>query len=214
MAASTTRLSARRFLGWPAATIVCALAVCSLPGAGAALVYDRAAILDGEVWRLVTGHWVHFSARHLFCDVTVLAITGWLIGCRGDRAFPAVCLLASVSISLALLVFMPDMAYYGGVSGIAMASTVYLALQALHEPAPWRGAAVSVLLVCVAKVVLEAVTGDFTLAGLGRARVVPVPLSHLVGAASGVAVYLGCRIGQTGRCAYPDKSAGGARAIH
>ena len=72
MAAPTSRLSAKPSAGWPAFVVVTALAVYLLPGVGEALVYDRSAILTGELWRLVTGHWVHFSASHLFYDVTVL----------------------------------------------------------------------------------------------------------------------------------------------
>ena len=163
MAAPKTRLSAGRFLGWPVFVVAAALVVYVVPGANGTLVYDRGAILHGEVWRLVTGHWVHFSPSQLSCDVAVLGISGWLIGARGDRNFAVLCLLAAVAIGSVLLILEPGLAYYGGLSGIGMASTVYLALQALHEPPPWRGAALAVLVACIAKMVVEQATGHFAL---------------------------------------------------
>jgi rhomboid family GlyGly-CTERM serine protease len=213
MAVPTRPLNGRPLLGWPAFVVAAALVVYALPGAGAALVYDRAAILDGEVWRLVTGHWVHFSASHLFYDVAVLGVTGWLIGSLGYGCFPALCLLSAVSIGLVLLVFVPGMANYGGLSGIAMASTVYLALRALHEPRPWGGAASAVLLVCIGKMVIELLTGHYTVMNVDPELVVPVPASHLVGAASGVAVYLWSRINRLRLAKRPAESSKATRAI-
>ena len=189
MAAPTSRLSARPSAGWPALVVVFALAVYLLPSVGAALVYDRSAIFTGELWRLVTGHWVHFSASHLFYDATVLGITGWIIESRGYRYFAALCLLSALSISLVMLVLLPDMAYYGGLSGIAMASTVYLALQGLREPSPWRGVSLFVLLLCIGKIIVDATIGHFALV-VFEGDLVVVPLSHLVGAASGFVLYL------------------------
>lgn len=190
MAAPTSHLSAKPSFGWPALVVVSALVVYLLPGAGAALVYDRSAILTGELWRLVTGHWVHFSTSHLFYDVTVLGITGWVIKIQGYRYFMALCLFSALSISLVMLVFLPDMAFYGGLSGISMASTVYLALKGLREPTPWFWVGIFVLLLCVGKLAFDASIGHFALANFEDDLVVPVPLSHFVGVASGLVVYL------------------------
>jgi len=182
-------LNAKPFAGWPVLVVVSALVVYLLPDVGTALVYDRSAILSGELWRLVTGHWVHFSVSQLFYDVTVLGITGWIIESRGYRYFAALCLLSALSISFAMLALLPDMAFYGGVSGIAMASTVYLALQWLGKPAPWRWVGLSILLLCVGKLIFEASIGHFILVPLKDDWVV-VPLSHLVGTFSGLIMYL------------------------
>ena len=38
------------------------------------LVYDRTALVHGELWRLWTGHLVHFSNSHLLLDTFVSAI--------------------------------------------------------------------------------------------------------------------------------------------
>ena len=193
MATPASRLGACRWVGWPSLAVALALVVYAWPGADRALVYERAAILDGQVWRLITGHWVHFSVSQLGYDATVLAISGWRIEARRYRYFLPLCVLSALAIGLSLLAILPDMALYGGLSGIAMASTVYLPLRALDEPQPWRGVAIAVLVTCTGKVVVEVVTGHVALIGVDRMQVVPVPLSHIVGAISAVAVCIWAR---------------------
>ena len=57
--------------------VVLALAVAALNLAGA-LQYDRGAIAAGQVWRIITGHFTHWSADHLSWDVAVFAVLGLL----------------------------------------------------------------------------------------------------------------------------------------
>ena len=45
-----------------------AVVVTNVPRLSELLVYDRRAILNGELWRLLTAPLVHFSASHIFCD--------------------------------------------------------------------------------------------------------------------------------------------------
>jgi rhomboid family GlyGly-CTERM serine protease len=179
----------RPAFAWPAALGACALAVYLSPGLAAILVYDRSAILAGELWRLVTGHWVHFSASHLACDVVVFGVSGWLIESRGYRFFPALCGVAALAIGVAMLAALPGMAQYGGLSGVAMAGTVYLALHGLREASPWRWMCVAILALSVAKLLSDAVGSPLAPIGFQDATVVTVPLSHGVGAAAGLAVY-------------------------
>ena len=46
---------------WTLALVGSGLLIYSMPGWTAHLVYDRTAILSGEVWRLITGNFVHWS---------------------------------------------------------------------------------------------------------------------------------------------------------
>jgi rhomboid family GlyGly-CTERM serine protease len=48
-----------------------------------ALELDRAALADGEWWRLWTGHLVHGSAAHYVCNVGALAALGFVLGGLG-----------------------------------------------------------------------------------------------------------------------------------
>lgn len=83
------------------------------------LRYDRAAIHDGEIWRLLTGHLVHLGWPHLAMNLAGL----WLIWLLYGRLLTPLqwltALLATASaISLALLVADPGLDWYVGLSGV------------------------------------------------------------------------------------------------
>src|SRR5580698_8778088 len=71
-----------------------AFVVAAVPEWSEWLVYDRRAILSGQIWRLFTGHWVHFSTSHLVYDSLALGIAGWMIETQKLRNFGWLCLLA------------------------------------------------------------------------------------------------------------------------
>src|SRR5690606_7331879 len=66
-------------LGAPAAGI---LLMAALQAAGLAhsLRYDRQAILDGEVWRLLSGNLVHLGWSHLWLNAFGLLLVWLLFG--------------------------------------------------------------------------------------------------------------------------------------
>lgn len=97
---------------------------CLLAGAPDSVVgwlaYDRQAILAGQIWRAWTGHLVHFTWQHVVADVTVLFVaTAILEHLKGWRAVAWGFLAGALLISLALLLAVPDLHVYEGVSGIA-----------------------------------------------------------------------------------------------
>ena len=167
--------------------VVTALAVAAgigtyvIPGLASHLVYDRAAILSGEVWRLLTGNWVHFSPSHLFYDLLALGIAGLIIERRGYPYFGLLCVLSALGITTALLAITPEVQSYGGLSGVATGAIIYLALHGLKEPGPWWGICVAALVLTLGKVLLESMMGQLTFAAVHRIPFVPVPLSHVVG---------------------------------
>jgi rhomboid family GlyGly-CTERM serine protease len=84
-----------------------------------ALRYDREAIALGEVWRLVTGHFVHLGWSHLSLNLAGLVLGTWLFA--ADRA-PAQWLLATFVSALAcgagLWLFSPEVRWCVGLSGV------------------------------------------------------------------------------------------------
>jgi len=178
---------------WPLALAACALAAYLSPGLSAILIYDRSAILGGELWRLITGNWVHFSASHLSYDVIALGAAGWLIESRGYRFFAALCGVAALAIGLAIFVALPDLAQYGGLSGVAMASAVYLALHGLREASRWRWICVGIFALSLARLLFDVFGGGLALIDWEGEAVINVPLSHFVGATAGLAMYLWSR---------------------
>ncbi len=164
------------------AAILAAALVFVLPGAQPALIYDREAILAGEVWRLITGHWVHFSGRHLALDLFVLGMAGMILESRADARWRLLLWLTPGFIGLGLLLGEPRMSFYGGLSGVATAAVVYLALSGLRERSPWRWICLAALFIVAAKAALEWQTGQARFARANGEAFVAVPLSHLLGA--------------------------------
>jgi len=163
--------------------------------------FDRDAILSGEVWRLVTGNLVHWSAEHFMLDIAAFAILGWLYEPPIRRYFesshcelrqlcsmPALILVMSCSVGLAVLFLQPEMLTYRGLSGIDSglfaAALIIEIREAKLDPARWWFV-LPALVVFIVKLVFEVVTGGLffgtdSLGDLGQ----PVPLAHLIGAVS------------------------------
>lgn len=175
---------------WTLILVSGGLLVYIMPGLTAALLYDRAAILAGEWWRVVTGNWVHFSASHLLYDLIALGLVGWMTERSGYPHFGLLVMLSAPAIGLTLLAVQPDMQFYGGLSGIATGATVYYALWGLLEGGLWRWMCGTVLLVSVGKIILETVSGKTLLVAAGSVPFVPAPMAHVTGGLTACIVWL------------------------
>src|SRR4030042_2875384 len=89
------------------------------PRLSSLLVYNRQAILSGELWRLLTAPLVHFSASHIFWDILVFGIAGFAINASRFRYFWLVCSFAAFIPSIIFLLAFPNLEYFGGLSGLA-----------------------------------------------------------------------------------------------
>ena len=156
--------------------------IALFPGWTAWLIYDRSAILSGEIWRMFTGHWVHFSTSHLVYDLLALGIAGWICETKKLPYFGWLCLLAPWLISTVLLVFEPQMKSFGGLSALATTAIVYLALFGLHDAAPWRWVCLAALLGFFGKILFEMSTGRMMFATTGNVSTVVSVASHISGA--------------------------------
>ncbi|MFH1528704.1 MAG: rhombosortase [Bacteroidota bacterium] len=82
------------------------------------LQYDRAAIASGELWRLVTCHWTHWSVDHLLWDAVVFGFLAVLCERDGRLRLVACLLVAATLIPIGLWWSHPQMLTYRGLSGI------------------------------------------------------------------------------------------------
>ena len=99
--------------------------------------FDRQAILHGEVWRLWTGHLVHFSTLHAVFDVLTLFFASQIVEAEsGPLRLLSVLGIGALFISSGMLLWVPDMAFYRGTSGIS-AMMMVLAASALCRHS-WR----------------------------------------------------------------------------
>ena len=161
------------------------------PEVTAALRYERAAVLDGQWWRLVTGHLVHADAAHLAWNLAGAALVWWLFGAEYGRLEWLVIVLASAAaIDIAFLGWMPGLDWYVGLSGVlhgCMAAGLAAWLARARDPL--------VLLVAIlfaAKLVFEHWQGPlpFTAGTLALPVIVE---AHSYGAIGGLAAALAVR---------------------
>ncbi len=178
---SDTRLS----ISWPATALalVC-LALGALPD-GSALAYDRQAILAGEVWRLWTGHWVHFSTQQLFLDISTLVLAAAVAQREfGPLFITRILALGMPAISIGLLLVAPELAYYRGASGVVM-MLAFAAGAAFWSRRPGLRAILIMLgLLAATKAVLDAAGFASGLSGL-PAGVQVAWQAHVLGAGMG-----------------------------
>jgi rhomboid family GlyGly-CTERM serine protease len=161
---------------------VVGLALALLPEAADVLAYDRERILAGEVWRLATGHAVHFSWTHAGYNLALFSVAGaWLE--RRDRALCAwLIVLTALASSLYFLVALPDMARYAGLSGVVSAMVVHLGLTQMRQPGPARDLWATILLLLAAKVAHEILIGKPLFATQDATLFQVAPAAHIIGA--------------------------------
>lgn len=157
------------------------------PARAAALEYAREAVRDGETWRLLTCHLVHWTPRMAAMDLGALLVLGlWLESRR-----PALLLLTmaagAASTSAAIHLLSPSVSVYRGASGIDSALFAAAAAEiifASRSKAAVRLAAAA-LGIFLAKVSWEAATGTAIAAGPLPSGVRVAPEAHLAGAIAG-----------------------------
>lgn len=186
-----------RRLPWvTAAVLALALGAYLVPSLGELLVLDRARVAAGAWWRVLSGSVVHFSASHLAADALAFGVAGAMLERRGRARFATLTLASALAVGLAVLWLEPSLERYAGLSGMAYAAIVGLALAGLREPGTMATLSRVALVACVAKLAWELSTRRMLLAG-APPGVVAVPLAHLAGAITAVAVSETMRRGGT-----------------
>lgn len=164
----------------PVVTIAIAM-IAIVVGVPSMLQFDRALVLHGQLWRLVSCHLTHWSVEHLLWDLLVFAALGCMCERADRRAFVATFVVGAIAISMSLFALPLDT--YRGLSGIDSALFGLFAIQQ-------RRFAPIFLIAFIAKTIFELATGHAIFVHSAASGFVPVPLAHLVGAAVGVLVGL------------------------
>jgi len=105
----------------PAMLIVIVVALSLLAGFSStnALVWRRAALNEGDYWRLLSAHLVHLSPRHLLMNLLAL----WLVSeltCKtlSSAQWISLAMMSALGISLSLWLLQPQLQWYAGLSGV------------------------------------------------------------------------------------------------
>jgi rhomboid family GlyGly-CTERM serine protease len=147
-------------------------------GAATALRYERAAVLGGEPWRLLTGHLVHNGWPHLGLNVATAAVVAALFA----RQVTVAALLACAGgTGAGLLLLSPDVAWYVGLSGVLHGA---IALGMVRAVRAGKRAWLAGLVLLAGKLAWEHFRGP--LAGVERMTGAAVVVeAHLYGALAG-----------------------------
>lgn len=83
------------------------------------LRFDRLAIVDGEIWRLLTGHFVHLGIPHYLLNCAGLLLVWYLVGARFDaNSWLLISIGSIIGIDLGFWLFEPQLTWYVGLSGV------------------------------------------------------------------------------------------------
>lgn len=136
------------------AVALAALVIQLAPAWRGALLYDRAGVAAGGLWRLWTGHLVHFGWPHFVVDTGLLLIVGWFAEQRHPAFTRWGLLLMPLFISGCLFWLEPGLLRYGGLSAVNLGLLVYVAAQGWRRDwTDWFWPAV--LLLYVAELIFE-----------------------------------------------------------
>ena len=112
----------RRARHWLVPFVITTLAVVIAAFGAAAtelLKYDRLAIIDGEYWRLLSGHFAHLGPEHLLLNLAGLVLVWLLVGRQYTTSqWLIVTAFSLVVISLGFWFLDPNLIWYVGLSGL------------------------------------------------------------------------------------------------
>ncbi|MGB4346008.1 MAG: rhombosortase [Burkholderiaceae bacterium] len=169
---------------WLVCAVLCLLATMQylLPETASALIWQRGSLQQGQWWRLLTGHLVHLSPRHL-----LLNLSGLLLICElwwGSLLLSellTMLLLCASGVSVLLWLLEPGLLWYAGLSGVLHGLWAGSAGAAWLQGGRWFSGLACGLLVIKLVWPAEAVAG------------MPViSVAHLCGALCGL-FWLACR---------------------
>jgi len=107
---------------WLLALAVSSVAIALQLGGGSvreALAYTRDGVAGGELWRLVSGHFVHLGWTHVALNLAGLALVVWLVGGVFNWVrWLTVVGLTILVIDLGFWFLYPTLAWYVGLSGL------------------------------------------------------------------------------------------------
>ena len=164
---------------------VALIAYMALGAAPEAWIYDRVAIGGGEVWRLVTGHWVHTDPWHALWNIAALLLLGLLFERRLQSLLLMSLIVGTIAVDAWLWWGDTSLAYYCGLSGI-LNSLLIVGLVRFWQD--YRHPLVLlIVLMAVTKIATELIIGQ----GLFTHTAWPsVPAVHAVGFAGGLVLML------------------------
>ena len=170
----------------PALITTIALVIAIFGVAGIELLkYDRLAIIDGEYWRLLSGHFSHLGPEHLLLNLAGLVLVWLLVG----RQYPMgqwliVTAFSLVVITLGFWYLDPKLIWYVGLSGLLHGLLIAGAIRGIKaQPVE----SIIIVIAVVAKLIYEQILGPLP-GSEATAGGAVITNAHLYGAFGGAVV--------------------------
>jgi len=122
-----------------------------------ALMYTRPDILQGEIWRIITGHFIHLNIMHWGLNAMGVLLALYLFYQVSLRDWAILSLLSSIGISILLLLFDPEVEWYVGFSGVLHAWFAYGGITTMQKKR-WLEASI-ILVFLIVKIIWEQISG-------------------------------------------------------
>lgn len=170
---------------WPWLTLAMAVLMLGWAGAEATTAwrFDRAAIVQGEWWRLYTGSLVHFGAGHLAWNLVALLGAGIWLEHRRPGLARGLMVSAPAAVGSALWLTRPELVIFAGFSGVVTGLAALLALCLMQRPGAERVWGGMLLVMILAKTGFDCVGRDALFARFAGGEIKVEPAAHLAGLA-------------------------------
>lgn len=180
---------------WPAVTLVLISALILLAGDAARveLRYERSALDELELWRLVTGHLVHLGIGHFLLNAAGLLLVALLVGdAFTARAWWLVVGVCVFTIDAAFWLLYPTLEWYVGLSGVLHGMLVAGVVMSIRTRTLESGLIAAAV---AAKLLFEQIIGPLpgSEASSGGAVVVDAHLYGAIGGLVSIAILAGLR---------------------
>ncbi len=146
------------------------------------LIYQREEIIQGEVWRVLTGQLLHLSIEHYIYNIVAFLLL-YIIAFQlhSKRIFWLSVIWCNITTGIAIFFLLPNIIWYAGASGFLHGVALVMIIQLIKQH---RFFGLLFLLLLIIKLVYEQVFG--TIGQFGFNVIVDV---HLIGFIFG-ALYL------------------------
>lgn len=146
------------------------------------LRYEFSLRETGEVWRVLTAHFIHLDWIHLFLNLSGLWVIWWIVGpSLKEYQWAMVIVILSVAVSMGLILWSPSIMWYVGMSGILYGMLITGLIAGTQNVFSMN---LFLFILVIIKIILEQT--DVTMSLLNISSSIVVVDAHLYGAVVGL----------------------------